>query len=77
MARKKKLTKNTVISIRVSDEERNFLQEIMKDSHCKNMSTLMREAFRLVCAPSRPLDTAFANGHKQGTSHENAQYCSN
>lgn len=49
MARTKKPKKKSyVISMRISDEERVLLEEVMKYQHIGRMSDLMRQAIELV-----------------------------
>ncbi len=49
MARVKKPRKKSyVISMRISDEERLLLEEVMKYQHIGRMSDLMRQAIELV-----------------------------
>ncbi len=49
MARTKKPKKKSyVISMRISDEERELLEEVMKYQHIGRMSDLMRQAIELV-----------------------------
>jgi len=45
---KKPKKKSYVISMRISDEERELLKEVMTYQHIKRMSDLMRQAIELV-----------------------------
>jgi len=47
MGRMRENPRYNVISMRISDEERETLQEIMKHSH-KSVSDIMREAMELL-----------------------------
>ena len=48
MARKKTKKKSYVISMRISDEERELLEEIMKDQRISRVSDLVRQGIELV-----------------------------
>lgn len=47
MGRKRKYNNSSVISIRISDEERENLNRLMVSSRIDKMSDLMREAIQL------------------------------
>ncbi len=48
MARKKAKKKSYVISMRISDEERQLLEEVMKHQHISRISDLVRQGIELV-----------------------------
>lgn len=48
MAHKKTKKKSYVISMRISDEERELLEEIMKDQQIRRVSDLVRQGIELV-----------------------------
>ena len=48
MARKKTKKKSYVISMRISDEERELLEEVMRFQHIRRVSDLMRQGIELV-----------------------------
>ena len=48
MARKKTKMKSYVISMRISEEERELLEEIMKDQHISRVSDLVRQGIELI-----------------------------
>jgi len=60
-----KCVKRHIISLRVSTEEWDTLQEIMKGLQFKRVSDLMREAFRQVLAPPDSFETVAAEGQKR------------
>ena len=48
MARQKTKKKSYVISMRISDEERELLDEIMRDQQIRRISDLVRQGIELV-----------------------------
>jgi hypothetical protein len=48
MERKKVKKKSYVISMRISDEERVLLEEVMKHQHIRRVSDLVRQGIELV-----------------------------
>ena len=63
--RQSRCVKRHIISLRVSTEEWDTLQEIMKGLQFKRVSDLMREAFRQVLVPPDSLDAAATEGQKR------------
>jgi hypothetical protein len=57
--------KKHIISLRISAEEWDSLNEIMKGLQFKRVSDLMREAFKLVLAPPNSFGDAAAEGQKR------------
>ncbi|HBA89983.1 MAG TPA: hypothetical protein DCZ75_18905 [Geobacter sp.] len=58
-------TKRHIISLRVSTEEWDALQEMMKGLQLKRVSDLMREGFKELMAPSGSMQSATAEGQKR------------
>ena len=53
--------KHHIISLRVSTEEWNTLQETMRGMQLQRVSDLMREGFKMLLAPTDSLQDAVAN----------------
>ena len=62
--------KRHIISMRISAEEWDSLQEAMEFLQFHRVSDLMREAFKLVLTPASALKTATAHGEKHAVWHE-------
>lgn len=62
---KKHSKKRHIISLRVSTEEWDALQETMKGLQLKRVSDLMREGFKQLLAPSGSLQEMAAEGPKR------------
>jgi hypothetical protein len=54
--------KRHIISMRISTEEWDSLQEIMKGLQLKRVSDLMREGFRQLLTPAEPFENIAAEG---------------
>ena len=57
--------KRHIISMRISAEEWDSLHEAMKCLQFRHVSDLMREAFKLVLAPTSTFETATSEGQKR------------
>ena len=58
--------KRHIISLRISAEEWDSLHELMKGLQLKNVSDIMREAFKLILPPTASFENAAAEGQKRG-----------
>ena len=65
MKQREKRIKRHIISMRISAEEWESLHELMKCLQLKNVSDIMREAFKLVMAPPATLETATNEGQQR------------
>jgi 2,4-dienoyl-CoA reductase-like NADH-dependent reductase (Old Yellow Enzyme family) len=65
MKQSKQRVKQHIISMRISAEEWDSLHETMKCLQFQRVSDLMREAFKLVLAPTSSFETVAADGPKR------------
>lgn len=65
MKQREQLVRRHIISMRISEEEWDSLHQAMECLQFRRVSDLMREAFKLVMAPTSVFETATTEGQKR------------